>query len=216
MSGKFGIPPGNRYPLLLALSPRITAEVNPACSISFSPLIVIPPAVVTLSTSCSGCEPLDSSKAIARAGFAERLLEPFAGKGPALPRPPSLPGYNGRRRRYRRSRASWPDRVAALPPIPLCPMHRKYSNQSVLIFGRIQPRDERHALLYFDGRIGNCAIKGSVFSGPCLQLFQGNARRYRNDDLSIGPLPCQMLFISASTIQGFTAITTMSAVAREL
>lgn len=93
MSGKFGIPPGNRYPLLLALSPRITAEVNPACSISFSPLIVIPPAVVTLSTSCSGCEPLDSSKAIARAGLQNAFLSLLRVKAqlyPALHRCPDI------------------------------------------------------------------------------------------------------------------------------
>jgi hypothetical protein len=36
-----------------------------------------------------------------------------------------------------------------------------------------------------------------------LQLFQENARRYRNDDLSIGPLPCQMLFYQCLHYPGF-------------
>lgn len=35
-------------------NPRTTACVNPAISISFNPLMVIPPGVVTLSISCSG------------------------------------------------------------------------------------------------------------------------------------------------------------------
>ena len=43
---------------LQALSPRMTAEVNPACSISFRPRMVMPPGVVTRSISCSGCDPL--------------------------------------------------------------------------------------------------------------------------------------------------------------
>lgn len=49
----------------LALRPRITAEVKPACSISLRPLMVIPPAVVTLSISCSGCEPLRNNNSAA-------------------------------------------------------------------------------------------------------------------------------------------------------
>ena len=38
-----------------ALSPRMTLDVKPACSISFSPLIVTPPGVVTRSMAASGC-----------------------------------------------------------------------------------------------------------------------------------------------------------------
>ena len=43
--------------ILPAFSPRITALLNPACSISLRPRMVNPPGVVTLSIADSGCSP---------------------------------------------------------------------------------------------------------------------------------------------------------------
>lgn len=48
-----------------AFNPLITADVKPACSISFNPLMVKPPGVVTLSISASGWFPLACSKSTA-------------------------------------------------------------------------------------------------------------------------------------------------------
>ena len=44
----------NKNHHLLAFNPRMTEEVKPESSISFNPLMVIPPGVVTLSISVSG------------------------------------------------------------------------------------------------------------------------------------------------------------------
>ena len=54
-----------RFCYLAAFNPRITAEENPAASISFSPFMVIPPGVVTLSISTSGWEPLVNNNSAA-------------------------------------------------------------------------------------------------------------------------------------------------------
>mgnify|MGYP007120731706 CR=1 FL=1 len=65
----FGVlPDSNNFIRLgyrLAFNPRITAEVNPESSISFNPLMVIPPGVVTLSISASGLLLFSNSRSIA-------------------------------------------------------------------------------------------------------------------------------------------------------
>jgi len=48
-----------------AFKPLMTALVNPFASISLSPLMVMPPGVVTLSISTSGCESLAANSATA-------------------------------------------------------------------------------------------------------------------------------------------------------
>ena len=71
-----------------ALSPLMTAEVKPSCSISLSPFIVIPPAVVTLSISTSGLLPEARSSSAAPLTVYSTIFLASSGLNP-ISTPPS-------------------------------------------------------------------------------------------------------------------------------
>ena len=64
----------NKNHHLLAFNPRMTEEVKPESSISFNPLMVIPPGVVTLSISVSGLVKSTESPYVQSDCFFMKLL----------------------------------------------------------------------------------------------------------------------------------------------